>query len=167
MNQPSPENNFLETHCQLLKLNFEQLFREPIPLDRKDKSLGQAMYESSYVVLSHNNATIPVFNYANLAAQQLWEMPWEGLTTMPSHQSAQENSRQDRADLLARVQQDGCSKSYSGIRASSSGRRFEIRNVYVWNLYDEGAYVGQAAMFDEWQYLAAETSSEHNQAKST
>ncbi|MEM7284418.1 MAG: MEKHLA domain-containing protein [Pseudomonadota bacterium] len=162
MDQPSTSNDFQQMHCHLLKTNFEKLFEEPFPIQAPIESLGQIVYASSYSVLSHSNAAVPIFTYANLSAQSLWELGWAEITTMPSYQSAREDSQRDRAELLTKVQQDGCSKSYSGVRISSSGKRFEIKNVYVWNLYQDEAYVGQAALFNEWVYVDSPTGGLHS-----
>ena len=43
---------------------------------------------------------------------------------------------------------------YEGIRISTTGRRFLIHNVIIWNLTDcEGRRLGQAATFDRWTFL--------------
>jgi hypothetical protein len=55
---------------------------------------------------------------------------------------------------LARVAQDGYIDDYTGVRVSSSGKRFLIRNATVWNLLDEkGQPYGQAALLKEWQAI--------------
>ena len=49
--------------------------------------------------------------------------------------------------MLRRVTADGYVDDYRGVRISSSGRRFEVRDAYVWNVYDGETRVGQAALF--------------------
>jgi hypothetical protein len=56
--------------------------------------------------------------------------------------------------MLLRAAKDGFISDYSGIRVSSTGRRFQIENATIWNLTDpHGKPVGQAAMFDDWRYV--------------
>jgi MEKHLA domain. len=62
--------------------------------------------------------------------------------------------RSQREKLLADAKEKGYSDGYYGIRISSDGRRFEIRNVLLWSVTDEqGSYRGQAAVFSEWAYV--------------
>ena len=62
--------------------------------------------------------------------------------------------RSQREKLLADAKEKGYSDGYYGIRISSGGRRFEIRNVLLWSVTDEqGSYRGQAAVFSEWAYI--------------
>ena len=99
------------------------------------------------VVVSHDGAEDPVFNYASKAALDLWEMDWETFTSTPSRFSAEPDEREARAELLRRVTEDGYVDDYCGVRISSSGKRFEVRDAYVWNVYDGEERVGQAALF--------------------
>ena len=99
------------------------------------------------VVVSHDGAEDPVFNYASKAALDLWEMDWETFTSTPSRFSAEPDEREARAELLRRVTADGYVDDYRGVRISSSGRRFEVRDAYVWNVYQGEERVGQAALF--------------------
>ena len=56
--------------------------------------------------------------------------------------------------LLAEVTQKGYIDHYEGVRISSTGKRFMIKNTVVWNLMGrEGHYQGQAACFGEWEFL--------------
>ncbi len=62
--------------------------------------------------------------------------------------------KERREQLLDIVRLQGYSDGYKGIRISSSGRRFEIRNAVIWSVVDSaGKYAGQAAMFPEWRFL--------------
>jgi hypothetical protein len=57
--------------------------------------------------------------------------------------------------LLERVTRDGYIDDYTGIRVTSSGRRFRIHQATVWNLLTpDGTRCGQAAMFDAWTFLS-------------
>jgi hypothetical protein len=57
--------------------------------------------------------------------------------------------------LLDEVGRRGYIENYAGVRISRRGRRFRILRATVFNLLDaQGAYVGQAATFAEWEKLA-------------
>ena len=85
------------------------------------------------------------------AALALWEMDLATLTRTPSRLTAEPVHRDERARLLARTARDGFVDDYSGIRISSTGRRFRIEQAIVWNLVDAaGIRRGQAATFDRW-----------------
>ena len=72
----------------------------------------------------------------------------------PSRKSAEPINREERQRLLDRVTSHGYIDDYSGIRISSSGKRFLIENAIVWDLVDHlGGYHGQAAVFDKWSFL--------------
>lgn len=99
------------------------------------------------VVVSHDGSDDPIFNYASKAALELWEMDWATFTSTPSRFSAEPDEREARAELLRRVTADGYVDDYCGVRVSSSGKRFEVRDAYVWDVYDGDLRVGQAALF--------------------
>lgn len=157
MQLPSSSNHFQAQHADLLRNSFARLLRRPLIPGTDDLSaeaFAQALFESPSVVLSHGLQTDPIFNYGNLAALNLFEMDWAGLTQMPSRQSAEPLNRDERARLLDAVTKQGFIDDYSGIRISSSGRRFFIPNAVVWNLIDDDReFRGQAATFSDWEYL--------------
>jgi hypothetical protein len=110
--------------------------------------------QAPYAVVSHGTEIDPIFNYANRTALQLFEMTWEDFTALPSRLSAEPMVQEERDRLLLRVSTQGYIDDYSGIRVSSSGKRFLIRNATVWNLLDEaGQTYGQAALLREWQEI--------------
>lgn len=120
-----------------------------------DVEAVEALDQASYALLSHGIEADPVFNYGNRRALELFEMTWEQFTRLPSRLSAEPMLQAERAQLLARVAQHGYIDDYSGVRISSSGKRFLIRNATVWNLQDEaGQPCGQAALLPQWEMLA-------------
>jgi hypothetical protein len=117
---------------------------------------AQMLYEAPFAVVAHDTQTDPIFGYANRMAQNIFEMNWTEITSIPSRQSAEPVLQDERQSLLQRVQQFGFMDDYSGIRISKTGKRFWIQNATVWNLIDtNGVRVGQAARFDRWDYLPA------------
>lgn len=68
---------------------------------------------------------------------------------MPSRRSAEPVRQQDRDALIAAVSEHGFVRGYRGVRIASSGRRFWIEDVTMWNLLDaDGCHLGQAALFE-------------------
>jgi len=157
MQTPSHENNFQSQHAGLLASSFSRLLgRELMPAINGVSAIGvaQSLFESPAVVVSHGTQADPIFNYGNQAALELFEMAWESFTQLPSRKSAEPLNRQERSRLLDAVTRDGFIDDYSGVRISSTGRRFLIPKAIVWNVIDEaGELVGQAATFSDWEFL--------------
>ncbi|GEN33660.1 hypothetical protein ADA01nite_11200 [Aneurinibacillus danicus] len=62
--------------------------------------------------------------------------------------------REDRAKFMKSVSENGYVGNYTGIRISSTGRRFYIIQATVWNLTDEnGTIRGQAAAFQKHRFI--------------
>lgn len=113
-----------------------------------------ALYHAPLAVVSHNTLPDPVFCYANLTAQRLWEMDWDAFTQLPSRLSAEADAREERQRLLDTAERQGYVDDYSGVRVTSTGKRFRIGGCILWNVVDEnGSKLGQAAAFDHWEWL--------------
>ena len=157
MQVPSPENEYQLDHVSLLGASFSRLLdRELLPgfSGFSTVEFAQGIFESAAVVVSHGTQDDPIFNYANQAALSLFEMDWEEFTRLPSRKSAEPLNRQERARLLEAVSSQGFIDDYSGVRISSTGRRFRIPRAIVWNVVDgKGDLIGQAATFSDWEYL--------------
>src|SRR6185312_6022247 len=116
--------------------------------------LSKNLFTAPFVMVSHGTEADPVLNYGNAAALTLWGMTWEELTRTPSRLTAEAPLREERARLLAAVTERGFIDDYSGVRISKTGRRFRISQATVWNLVTErGEPCGQAAMFDQWEFV--------------
>lgn len=116
--------------------------------------LARNIFYAPFVVVSHGTEADPVLNYGNLAAQKLWDMSWDELTSTPSRLTAEAPLREERSRLLAEVTAHGFIDNYAGVRISKNGRRFRIARATVWNLVTErGEPCGQAATFSEWEFL--------------
>lgn len=152
--QPSEQNAYLAEHVELLLDSYERLLQAPLLPHGERVRRAQALYESPIVVVSHDTAADPVFNYANLAAQRLFELDWDSFVRLPSRLSAGPVHRDERQRLLAIVTRQGYIDDYSGIRVASSGKQFRIAQATVWNLaHADGTYAGQAACFSRWGYV--------------
>ncbi|WP_075591270.1 MEKHLA domain-containing protein [Labilibacter marinus] len=149
------ENSYLKEYIHLITSSLKKLANiEIVDFSLSIEEQAKQVFNSDYVLLAHNGSNDPTFNYANQKALSLFEMTWDEFTNMPSKYSAESDERATREQFLAEVAEKGFSKNYSGIRISKTGKRFEIRNVILWNVYDsEGNRIGQAAMFDKYEYL--------------
>jgi hypothetical protein len=117
-----------------------------------DDETARRLYHAPFVVLAHDDQPDPCFNYANLAAQRLFERAWGEFIGLPSRLSAEAPARGERERLLQRVAAHGFIDDYSGVRIAKSGRRFRILRATVWNVSDaSGRRIGQAASFSGWQ----------------
>ena len=149
----------LNQYLELLKSSYEMFF-----LERLDNDL----YESSSVIASHSNIKNligdwsnlsnqemlekPLFVYANLQAQKLWEISWLEFINFESHLSAQEPQRESRAELLRQVSENGFIDNYSGLRVSKTGKIFLIKSARVWQVLDKNnKSLGQAVKFSNWE----------------
>jgi hypothetical protein len=118
------------------------------------EEIARQLYEAPFVLLSHGIQPEPIFNYANKTAQRLWEMDWQQFTQLPSRLSAEPVAVAERQAMLEEAKRKGYIADYNGVRISSTGRRFIIKDAILWNIYDSAAtYQGQAATFKEWEFL--------------
>ena len=130
----------------------------------------KALFEAPFVVVSHGTEADPVFNYGNAAALALWGLDWETFTALPSRKSAADSAdiQAERSAALAAANAAGAvDGGYSGVRVTSSGRRFRLENATLWQVTtpkgeglegDQGKALGQAATFATvtWLDLPAE-----------
>lgn len=155
MNYPSSANSFLSEHVALLMFSYQNLLGEElIKLSQSNELVAQSIFYAPFVIVSHNTAIDPVFNYANHKALALFGFSWEEFTQLPSRLSAEPAQQSERERLLTQVNQSGFSANYQGIRITKTGRRFMIKNAVIWNLVEKnGDYAGQAAKFEDWEFL--------------
>jgi hypothetical protein len=112
------------------------LLEDLLPDIQSDEQFARQLFYAPFAVVSHDTASDPVFNYANLKALELFELNWEGFTALASRLSAEPVNQAERERLLAEVTENGYINHYQGVRISSTGKRFVIRNAVVWNLLD-------------------------------
>lgn len=112
------------------------------------------LFWAPFVVVTSTNDPDPILNYGNQTALNLWEMSWQTLTQTPGRKTAEPIHRDERQKFLDTVKKNGFIDHYSGIRISSTGKRFKIEQATVWNLVDcAGKILGQAATFKNWTHL--------------
>jgi len=155
MDYPTEKNNFLVEHVVDIRNSYRQLLlKELIPDSQSDEQFARQLFYAPFALVSHDTVSDPVFNYANLKALELFELSWEDFTHLPSRLSAEPVNQVERKRLLAEVTEKGYIDHYEGVRISSTGKRFLIKNAVVWNLIDKNKrYKGQAACFEQWMFL--------------
>ncbi len=155
MEYPAEKNCFLVEHAVVIRESYRRLLlKELIPDVQSDRQFAKQLFYAPFAVVSHDTASDPVFNYANLKALELFELSWEDFTCLPSRLSAEAVNQTKRDQVLAKVSEKGYIDHYEGIRISSTGKRFLIKNTMIWNLTDKNNhYKGQAAWFDQWAFL--------------
>jgi hypothetical protein len=149
VNPPDPSNDYQQAHAELIAGSYRRIIG--LDLLEPGPDLARRLFEAPIFVASHDTADDPVLTYGNQTALSLFEMNWKTFTSTPSRFTAEEPQRDERERLLEAVRTKGFIDDYSGIRISSSGKRFEIQRATVWNLLDgQGRAIGQAATFSSW-----------------
>ncbi len=144
----TPDPKFLREHSVLLADSFERITGQRLPVD------ALTLYSAPFALVSHGTQADPVFNYANVFAQQLFGYAWAEFVTLPSRLSARQPERDERARLLELVTKQGYIDDYCGVRVRRDGTLFRISHATVWNVIDRAGRVhGQAAMFSEIEEL--------------
>jgi hypothetical protein len=127
--------------------------RSLLDVNGSAQEIAQAMFAAPFALVSHGTEPDPIFNYGNRKALELWELSWQDFTRMPSRKTAEEVVQEERNRLLAETTSKGFS-NFSGIRISSTGKRFYIKDGVVWNLLDENdQYCGQAAVYSNYEFM--------------
>jgi hypothetical protein len=118
------------------------------------EEIAQQLFEAPFVLVSHGTEPDPIFNYGNRKALELWELDWQQFTRMPSRKTVAAVELEDRERLLAEAATKGFVSNYSGVRTSSSGRRFYMEDTILWNVLDEeNQRCGQAAVFSKCKFI--------------
>ena len=108
-----------------------------------------------YPVLAHDFSKDPYLNYANRQALSLWGISWEQMIKMPSKLTAPQEERSKREAILNYADKKHAIKGYTGIRISSKGQKFIIKDARIWTIWnDEERPCGQAATFNRWEKIS-------------
>ncbi len=115
---------------------------------------AEALWTAPYAVLAHDTRVPPEFFYANARTLGLFKRTASTMIGLPSYLSAQPDAREERADMLARLEAKDVVTGYSGVRVAADGTRFRIVDAVIWNLRDAaGTLHGQAARIDRVEML--------------
>lgn len=139
-------------HSQDLLNSFKALTHQDL-IDRTGSIEIQAsnLFYAKSIVVSHDTAKDPIFNYGNQAALDLWEFDWAQFTALPSRLSAEPLAQIHRDRLLQEVKNQGYIANYRSVRISRTGQRFWVENAIIWTVTDhKGQDIGQAATFSKW-----------------
>ena len=153
---PTESNGYHADHIALLEASYRRWTGKGLGAGvvGQGTTKSESIYRAPYVLLSHGTESDPLFNYANLSGQRLFEMTWAEFMVTPSRYSAEPMVREERLKLFDRVATHGFIDDYRGVRVSKSGRRFYIDRATVWTVLDEAENLaGQAALFSEWEFL--------------
>lgn len=142
-------------HSQRLINSFQHWTKRPlITIESSPKEQARSLFEASFVVVSHGTEADPIFNYGNAQALALWKFDWKTFTQLPSRRSAEPVEQTERDRLLSEAKVRGYIDNYQGVRISSTGQRFSIENVILWDVLDENYQCcGQAATFAHWNLI--------------
>ncbi|MBP0030527.1 MEKHLA domain-containing protein [Roseofilum sp. Guam] len=140
---------------QLILNSYQHWLGSPLlNMNQAPIDLAQQLFEAPFVVLSHGTEADPIFNYGNRQSLKLWELSWNELRQTPSRYTAESIAQEERTRILTETATKGYVTSYCGVRISSTGKRFLIKNGVIWNLLDQQHnYQGQAAMFSDYHFL--------------
>lgn len=132
----------------MLLASYHRLTGEVLAADKN------ALWDSDRVVIAHDTQDPPRFFYGNLAALTLFGFTARKLIGLPSYRSALPDAREERAVMLAKLEQQDIVTGYGGVRVAADGSRFAISDAVIWNLRDAGGKrIGQAAAFSDWVML--------------
>lgn len=155
MKRPCPENTYQAAHAALLLESFARFVGRPL-IDAAATPADAAynLFHAPLIILSHGIEDDPILNYGNEAALKLWESDWETLTRTPSRLTAEPMLRDARARLFEKVNAHGFADNYDGIRITTSGKRFKIKDAIIWSLINrDGKFHGHAATFETFEFL--------------
>ena len=146
---PACDFDFLIKQTRLILASYRHWIGKSLcPEDKPDEVLTHEVFFAPFVLASSGIEEDPILNYGNQRALDLWEMDWNVFTRTQGRYTAEAPEREERARFLETVKKQGYVDNYRGIRISSTGHRFEIRQATVWNLIDQnGQYAGQAVTF--------------------
>ena len=140
-------------HSQRLISSFRHWTKKSLVTSSTEEQ-AQSLFQASFVVVSHGTEADPIFNYGNAQALNLWGFDWKTFTQLPSRQSAELVEQAARDRLLSEAKVKGCIDNYQGVRISSTGQRFSVKDVTLWDVLDETHQrCGQAATFAHWKII--------------
>ena len=142
-------------HVKILLDSFEKLVQKQIIVRTGDPAKDlKLIEEGAFVLVSHNGEEDPILNYGNQFALDLWELNWDDFIKTPSRKTAEIDLRTRREEVLKTAMIKGFYDEYEGIRVSSKGKRFRIKNAIIWNVLNKhNVRIGQAAYFTNIEYI--------------
>lgn len=119
-----------------------------LDLPSDEAAHARALFDAPLAVLAHDTRPDPLCIYANDAALTAFELSPADAPAFATSRTVEPTAREERRGALSRAEDVGLLSGYSGVRVSTTGRRFRIRDGQIWTLLDDdGRRVGQAAAF--------------------
>ena len=146
------KHNYFKEHIRIISCCYLHWTRINL-VDLSDDRFAEYIFNAPFALVSHGTQKDPIFNYANKKALELWEYSFEEFTQLPSRKSAAEVSQKERNELISHVTKNGFYEGYRGVRISKTGKKFEIKDACIWNLFKDEKYYGQAALIRDWMLL--------------
>lgn len=147
----SYKNYTTEEWVSLLLQSYFQLFKKDLIPTSDD--LIENLFNADFYLVSHQYQNEPILVYGNQKVLDRWEMTWEGFVGTPSRLTAEKELQNKRAEILKIADKQGYFDKYEGIRISSTGKRFWIKEALIFNIYEDASsnlnskVIGQAALF--------------------
>lgn len=155
MSQEIWQQNNIINWTQILLDSYKKLLGKEL-IERKGNKIEQSkiLFFTPFAVCSHGTEKDPIYNYGNQSGLVLWERSWEELIQTPSRTTTEPLLREERKKLLEETTNQGFITNYQGIRISKTGKKYQINDITIWNLYNkDNQYCGQAATFSDWILL--------------
>jgi MEKHLA domain len=146
---PWTEDELRVRACVLLRSYRHWAGEELLGVASDDDAVrARALFDAPFAVLAHDTRPDPLCIYANAAALAAFELSPADAPAFATSRTVAPAARDERRAALARANQAGLLRGYSGVRVSTAGRRFEIHDGRIWTLLDDdGRCAGQAAAF--------------------
>ena len=147
----SNKNYTTEEWVSLLLKSYFQLFKKD--LIPKSSDIMDSLFKANFYLVSHQYKNEPILVYGNQKVLDRWEMTWEVFVGTPSRLTAEKELQNKRAEMLKIADKQGYFDKYEGIRISSKGKRFWIKDALIFNIYKDASsnlnskVIGQAALF--------------------
>lgn len=159
-NLPWQEESVIK-QSQLILNSFEYWFKHSLfeekglpNIKSSPESMAKQLFKAPFYLVSIGRENIPIFNYGNQKALELWELTWDEFTRFPSPKSSETKYQEERNRILAESTDKGYKTGFSGIRITSTGKRYKKENVTLWNLInDKQEYFGKAAIWNQVTFI--------------
>jgi hypothetical protein len=138
-------NNILWAEYAVLSSSSDDPVVHPVNITTAEE-LDQ---NTRFGIMSHGVQADPVFNYANLAALELFKYSINDLCKLPSRYSTLPHLEQDRDNTLKEIAKSDYGYIHDGMRQTSEGRVILTSEILYWVVYDDdGTRIGHAAVYD-------------------
>lgn len=140
-------SELLQTQIARMSRAFDHWFIDSMVPYTDAFDLAMKLYYAPFALFSIDHQDNPHYNFMNLRAQRLFEMPWDAIPQMALIHSVAIQDIESVLNFTNLVRIKGKYVNYTAPRLSSQGHAFRLENAYVWAVQDaDGSYRGQAYM---------------------